>query len=174
MRATKINEYSKNKKTSKSKNPYKRVISNIRNYGYEYVSNKKQVIEITKLLREDEILIAYETNNSILIKIKKAKSCAHYNEEKVIWVDNVHDIQLLKQIMYRECFPYLVVEIDIKNNPTNELKRFYFINEAIKYIGKKTDRGIFIKRENADRGIFNKRENEYKIVWLPKNRRNKY
>ena len=42
--------------------------------------------------------------------------------------------------MYRECFPYLVVEIDIKNNPTNELKRFYFINEAIKYIGKKTDR----------------------------------
>ena len=43
MRATKINEYSKNKKTSKSKNPYKRVISNIRNYGCEYVSNKKQV-----------------------------------------------------------------------------------------------------------------------------------
>ena len=64
--------------------------------------------------------------------------------------------------MYRECFPYLVVEIDIKNNPTNELKRFYFVNEAIKYIGKKTDRGIFIKRGN-----------EYKIVWLPKNRRNK-
>jgi hypothetical protein len=26
---------------------------------------------------------------------------------------------------------YLVVEIDMKNNPTNELKRFYFINVAI-------------------------------------------
>lgn len=76
--------------------------------------------------------------------------------------------------MCRECFPYLVAEIDIKNNPTNELKRFYFVNDAIKYIGKKTDRGIFIKRENAGSGIFIKRENEYKIVWLPKNRRNKY
>lgn len=51
--------------------------------------------------------------------------------------------------MWRECFPYLVAEIDIKNNPTNELKRFYFVNDAIKCIGKKTDRGIFIKRENA-------------------------
>ena len=92
MRVTKINEYSKNKKTSISKNPFKKVISNIRNYGCEYVSNKKQVTEITKLLREDEILIAYETNNSILIKIKKGKSMACYNDEKVIWVDNVHDI----------------------------------------------------------------------------------
>ena len=92
MRVTKINEYSKNKKTSISKNPYKKVISNIRNYGCEYVSNKKQVTEITKLLREDEILIAYETNNSILIKIKKGKSWAYYNDEKVIWVENVHDI----------------------------------------------------------------------------------
>ena len=92
MKVTKINEYSKNKKTSRSKNPFKKVISNIRNYGCEYVSNKKQVTEITKLLREDEILIAYETNNSILIKIKKDKSMACYNEEKVIWVENVHDI----------------------------------------------------------------------------------
>lgn len=90
MKVTKINEYSKNKKTSISKNPYKKVISNIRNYGWEYVSNKKQVTEITKLLREDEILIAYEANNSILIKIKKGKSCAYYND--VIWVENVHDI----------------------------------------------------------------------------------
>jgi len=97
MRVTKINEYSKNKKTSRSKNPYKRVISNIRNYGWEYVSNKKQVTEITKLLREDEILIAYsvsttETNNSILVKIKKGKPWEYYNEEKVIWVENGHDI----------------------------------------------------------------------------------
>ena len=85
--------------------------------------------------------------------------------------------------MYRECFPYLVVEIDIKNNPTNELKRFYFVNEAIglKNLSlsiinykKMPFSAIFIKRENADRGMFNKRENEYKIVWLPKNRRNKY
>lgn len=92
MRVTKINEYSKNRKTSRSKNPYKRVISNIRSYGCEYVSNKKQVTEITKLLREDEILIAYVTNDSILIKIKKGKSCGYYNEGKVIWAENVHDI----------------------------------------------------------------------------------
>ena len=92
MRVTKINEYSKNKKTSRSKNPYKRVISNIRNYGCEYVSNKKQVTEITKLLREDEILIAYETNDDILIKIKKGKLLLFSNEEKVIWIENVHDI----------------------------------------------------------------------------------
>lgn len=92
MRVTKINEYSKNKKTSISKNPYKRVISNIRNYGCEYVSNKKQVTEITKLLREDEILIAYVRNNFILVKIKKGKSRAYHNDEKVIWVENVHDL----------------------------------------------------------------------------------
>ena len=92
MRVTKINEYSKNKKTSRSRNPFKRVISNIRNSGWGYLSSKKEVTEITKLLREDEILIAYEANNSILIKIKKGKSWAHYNDEKVIWVENVHDI----------------------------------------------------------------------------------
>ena len=91
MRVTKINEYSKNKKTSISKNPYKRVISNIRNYGWGYVSNKKEVTEITKLLREDEILIALVTINYILIKIKKGKSRAYHNDEKVIWVENVHD-----------------------------------------------------------------------------------
>ena len=33
--------------------------------------------------------------------------------------------------MDRKCSRYLVVEIDIKNNPTIELKRFYFVNEAI-------------------------------------------
>lgn len=69
---------------------------------------------------------------------------------------------IVEEFAKKEYSSYLVAEIDIKNNPTKELKRFYFINEAIKNIGKKTDRGIFIKREN-----------EYKIVWFPKNRRNK-
>ena len=91
MKVTKINEYSKNKKTSRPKNPYKKVISNIRNYGYEYVSNKKQVTEITKLLREDERLIAFVKNNFILVKINKGKPLIFSNEEKVIWVENVHD-----------------------------------------------------------------------------------
>ncbi|MDY0183944.1 MAG: hypothetical protein RBR39_11645 [Proteiniphilum sp.] len=91
MRVTKINEYSKNKKTSRSRNPFKRVISNIRNSGWGYLSSKKEVTEITKLLREDEILIAYTTINYILVKIKKGKSCAYHNDEKVMWVENVHD-----------------------------------------------------------------------------------
>ena len=96
MRVTKINEYSKNKKTSRSRNPYKRVISNIRNYGWEYVSNKKQVTEIAKLLREDETLIAYVRNNFILVKIMKGKLLLFSNEEKVIWIENVHDIYSLE------------------------------------------------------------------------------
>ena len=52
-------------------------------------------------------------------------------KEDIIKISNEHNGYL---------YPYLVAEIDIKNNPTTELKRFYFVNEAIKYIGKKTDR----------------------------------
>ena len=86
-----MSEFSKDKPVKKNRNPFKSILSNIRNYGSDYVFSEKQVVEVSLCLQKNEILIALKIDDSYyylrLCDEVKDIAIIGYATDKIIWLE---------------------------------------------------------------------------------------